>query len=228
MIETQFGAEGRVIYQVGPDPSGLAAPFYPIRSLLAAVLQLPPVSSEEELRDTVLGLGLNERDIPGIAQLFGHPTTLLELEPPVRRREMVWSALRALERVAVAQQVAIVCEDVDRFDSSSVEILRRATESGELALPAIIMTTTPTFAEPWPAGAKRLMIDSLEASDLDAIVQALTKAGVRGLRHRAANRHCAGASSGPNPRYRRRAYRCPSPADAASARAGRRAPCRDR
>ncbi len=177
----QLGAEGRVIYQVGPDPSGLAAPFYPIRSLLAAVLQLPPVSSEIELRDTVLGLGLNERDIPGIAQLFGHPTTLLELEPPVRRREMVWSALRALERVAVGQQVAIVCEDVDRFDSSSVEILRRATESGELALPAIIMTTTPSFAGPWPTGAKRLMVDSLEAADLDTIVHSLTKAGVRGL-----------------------------------------------
>ncbi|MBC7974194.1 MAG: protein kinase, partial [Myxococcales bacterium] len=44
---SQLGAEGRVIYQVGPDPSGLAAPFYPIRSLLAAVLQLPPVSSED-------------------------------------------------------------------------------------------------------------------------------------------------------------------------------------
>jgi hypothetical protein len=106
---------------------------------------------------------------------------LLELEAPVRRREMVWSALRALERVAVTQEVAIVCEDVDRFDSSSVEILRRAIESGELALPAIVMTTTPTFAEPWPAGAKRLMIDSLEGPDLDAIVQALTQSGVRGL-----------------------------------------------
>ena len=96
----QLADDGRVIYQVGPDPSGLAAPFYPIRSLLAAMLQLPPVSSEVELRDAVLAIGLNERDVPGIAQLFGHPTTLLELEPPVRRREMVWSTLRALERAA--------------------------------------------------------------------------------------------------------------------------------
>src|SRR4051812_13493858 len=107
--------EGRVIYQTGPDPSGLAAPFYPIRALLAAVLQLPSVSSEVELRDSVMQLGLNERDIPGIAQLFGHPTSLLELEPPVRRREMVWSTLRALERAAASGPVTIVCEDIDRF-----------------------------------------------------------------------------------------------------------------
>src|SRR5215813_4821008 len=42
----QLAADTRTIYQIGPDPTGLAAPFYPIRSLLAAVLQLPPVSSE--------------------------------------------------------------------------------------------------------------------------------------------------------------------------------------
>jgi len=144
---SDLGADGRVIYQVGPDPSGLAAPFYPIRSLLAAILQLPPVSSEIELRDAVLGIGLNERDIPGIAQLFGHPTTLLELEPPVRRREMVWSAVRAIERAATTHSVAIVCEDIDRFDSPSLEILRRATESTDLALPPIVMTTQPGFAQ---------------------------------------------------------------------------------
>src|SRR5690606_15314419 len=101
----QLAQDGRGIYQVGPDPSGLAAPFYPIRSLLAAVLQLPAVSSESELRDAVLSIGLNERDIPGLAQLFGHPTSLLELEVPVRRREMVWSALRTLERAALAGPV---------------------------------------------------------------------------------------------------------------------------
>jgi serine/threonine-protein kinase len=178
---SDLGTEGRITYQVGPDPSGLSAPFYPIRSLLAAVLQLPAVSSELELRDAILGVGLNERDVPGIAQLFGHPTTLLELEPPVRRREMVWSALRALERAAASGPVAIVCEDIDRFDSSSIEILRRATESSDLALPALVMTTTPAFAEQWPAGVKRLEISSLAAGDLDTIVQALQKAGVRGL-----------------------------------------------
>ncbi|HSD88025.1 MAG TPA: protein kinase [Kofleriaceae bacterium] len=173
--------EGRVIYQVGPDPSGLAAPFYPMRSLLAAVLQLPAVSSEVELRDAVLGIGLNERDIPGIAQVFAHPTTLLELEPPVRRREMVWSTLRALERAAVHGPVALVCEDIDRFDSPSLEILRRATESTELALPPIVMSATRAFGEQWPASVKRLEIGALESTDLQAMVNELAQNGVRGL-----------------------------------------------
>ena len=173
--------ETTVIYLIGPDPSGLAAPFYPIRSLLAAVLQLPPVSSEVELREAVLSIGLNERDIPGIAQLFGHPTTLLELEPPVRRREMVWSTLRALERIAMMNPVSIVCEDVDRFDHPSLEILRRATEVTELALPPMVMTTTTAFGAQWPLSVPRLEIGALEATDLQRIVDTLEKANVKGL-----------------------------------------------
>ncbi len=171
----------RVIYQVGPDPSGLAAPYYPIRSLLAAVLQLPPVSTEIELRDAVLSSGLNERDIPGIAQLFGHPTSLLELEPPVRRREMVWSTLRALERAAVHGPVSIVCEDIDRFDHPSLEILRRATEAPDLALPPIAMTATTSFGSQWPTSVPRLEIGALEATDLQTIVDKLTARGMRTL-----------------------------------------------
>ena len=175
------GTPGRVIYQIGPDPSGLAAPFYPIRSLLAAVLQLPPVSSEVELRNAVIQLGLNERDIPGIAQLFGHPTSLLELEPPVRRREMVWSALRALERAALSGPVTIVCEDIDRFDHPSLEILRRTTEVHDMALPPIIMTSTTLFGTQWPSSVPRLEIGALESKDLQSIVGYLTDAGVKKL-----------------------------------------------
>ncbi|HEX5062753.1 MAG TPA: protein kinase [Kofleriaceae bacterium] len=174
-------ADSRVVYQIGPDPSGLAAPFYPIRSLLAAILQLPALSSEMELREAVLAVGLNERDVPGIAQLFGQPTTLLELEAPVRRREMVWSALRAIERAAVDAKVAIVCEDVDRFDEPSLEILRRATESGDLALPPVVMTATPAFSQAWPASVKRLEVGALDAKDLEAIISKVAAAGVRGL-----------------------------------------------
>jgi len=177
----QLASDGRVIYQVGPDPSGLAAPYYPIRSLLAALLALPPVSTEVELRDAVLNVGLNERDIPGIAQLFGHPTSLLELEPPVRRREMVWSALRALERAAHVGPVAIVCEDIERFDHPSLEILRRATEVGDLALPPFVMTAQTSFGAQWPATVPRLEIGALDSADLAGIVDELQAAGVRGL-----------------------------------------------
>ena len=176
-----LASDTRTIYQIGPDPTGLAAPFYPIRSLLAAVLQLAPVSSEPELRDAVLACGLNERDVPGLSQLFGHSTSLLELEPPVRRREIVWSALRALERAAAAGPVTIVCEDIDRFDHPSLEILRRATEVIDLLLPPIIMTAHTSFGSQWPASVPRLEVAALDARDLTAMVVQLEKAGLRGL-----------------------------------------------
>jgi serine/threonine protein kinase/tetratricopeptide (TPR) repeat protein len=177
----KIAPEGHVIYQVGPDPSGLAAPFYPIRSLLAAILALPAVCGEAELRDAVMAIGLNERDVPGIAQLFGHPTTLLELEPPVRRREIVWSALRAFERAAANAAVAIVCEDIERFDDPSLEILRRATEPNELALPPIVATASPALGERWPQSVKRLELGALEAKDLEQLAKGLTQGGLSKL-----------------------------------------------
>lgn len=167
-----------IIYQVGADPSGLASPYYPMRSLLAAVLQLPSVSSENDLQDAVLALGLNERDVPGIAQLFGHSTTLLELEPPVRRREMVWSALRALERVGLNGTATIVFKDIDRFDAPSLEILRRATESIELILPPIVMTAQASFGTQWSGIATRLTVESLDAASLEQIVHHLSAQGL--------------------------------------------------
>ena len=177
----ELANDGRVIYQVGPDPSGLAAPFYPIRSLLAAMLQLPPVSSEQEMRDSIMAMGLNERDVPGIAQLFGHPTTLLELEPSVRRREIVWSALRALDRAAARGPLVIVCEDVDRFDHPSLEILRHASEGNDLALPPVIMTAQHELGAQWPASVARLEIGALETGDLEEIAAMLAQHGVRGM-----------------------------------------------
>ncbi|HEX7841527.1 MAG TPA: protein kinase, partial [Kofleriaceae bacterium] len=176
-----LASDARTIYQIGPDPTGLAAPFYPIRSLLAAVLQLPPVSTEDELRAAVLAAGLNERDTPGIAQLFGHTTSLLELEPPVRRREIVWSTLRALERAAAAGPVTIVCEDIDRFDHPSLEILRRATEVVELHLPPIVMTAHTSFGSQWPASVPRLEVAALDARGLASIATRLERAGLKGL-----------------------------------------------
>ena len=177
----QLAGDGNVIYQVGPDPSGLAAPYYPIRSLLAAMLQLPGVTSEQELRDAVLAAGLNERDVPGISQLFGHPTTLLELEAPVRRREIVWSSLRAIERAAALGRIAVACEDIDRFDHPSLEILRRAAEASELQLPPIVMTASNEFGAVWPVTIERLELGALDSQDLQDITQLLAKGGLRTL-----------------------------------------------
>src|SRR4029079_14357951 len=102
--------------------------------------------------------------------LFGHPPPLLELEPAVRRREIVWSTLRALERAAAAGPVTIVCEDIDRFDHPSLEILRRATEANELALPPIVMTAHTSFGSQWPASVPPLPGAALRAHAATRVV----------------------------------------------------------
>ena len=181
----QVAGDERTIIQVGPDPTGLAAPFYPIRSLLAAVLNLPPAATAAGVREAVIAAGLGERDVPGVSQLFGHPTALLELEPPVRRRELVWSALRVLERggnrIAPAGRsgIAIACEDIDRYDQPSLEVLRRAAES-KLVLPPIAMSATIAAAGQWPSSMARLEVGALDGSELESIVRAIG-GRVRGL-----------------------------------------------
>src|SRR5213075_2897886 len=92
--------------------AGLASTYYPIRALIASALSLPPVCTEDELRAALRGLDLTDADLFGIAQLFGHESPLLELEPPVRRRETVASILRVIQAVGARQAMAIVFDDI--------------------------------------------------------------------------------------------------------------------
>ena len=86
-------------------------------------------------------IGLNERDIPGHRPAVRPPDDAARARaagaPP---RDGVVDAARARARRRCTARSTIVCEDIDRFDHPSLEILRRATEVAELALPPIVMT----------------------------------------------------------------------------------------
>ncbi|MEZ4362866.1 MAG: protein kinase [Kofleriaceae bacterium] len=168
------------IYHASPDPSGLATPYYPMRSLLAALLNLPPVCGGDELAAAVVDLGLTVRDTPAIAYLFGIATTLGELEPGVRRRELVQTILRALAAAAGAGPTALVFEDIDRYDGPSLEILRQFGTS-PLRLPPALLVADPTFAASWPAGTPRLELGPLDDALIGQVFEQLTAASVPNL-----------------------------------------------
>jgi eukaryotic-like serine/threonine-protein kinase len=176
----QVGANNVTIYHASPDPTGLATPYYPVRSLLAAILNLPPVCGGDELAAAVLELGLTTRDTPAIAYLFGIATSLGDLEPGVRRRELIQTALRALAAAAAAGATALVFEDIDRYDRPSLEILRHLGES-ELTLPPALLVTEPAFAATWPLPVPRLELGALDPKLVTRMYEQLSAANLRNL-----------------------------------------------
>jgi Protein kinase domain len=179
-FERVADAAAVTIYQCTADPTGLASPFYPVRGLVAAVLELPPVCSEHELRAAVTAFGLGERDLPGIAELFGHPSELWELEPPVRRRELVASTLRVFKAVADRESAAVVFEDAERYDQPSLEIVRRVVELDTAAALRVVVSLDPAAAAQWPAELPRVELEALDGDALGFIAAQLGKIGNAG------------------------------------------------
>jgi hypothetical protein len=173
-------ASNVTIYHASPDPTGLATPYYPVRSLLAAVLNLPAVCGGDELAAAVLELGLTARDTPAIAYLFGIATNLGDLEPGVRRRELIQTTLRALAAAAASGLTALVFEDIDRYDRPSLEILRHYGDA-ELTLPPALLVTEPSFAASWPAQVPRLELDGLDPRLVTRMYEQLAAANVKNL-----------------------------------------------
>lgn len=169
-VATQVGI---TVYQAGADPSGLASTYYPIRALIASALTLPPVCTEDELRAALKGLELTDADLFGIAQLFGHESPLLELEPPVRRRETVASILRVIQAVGARQAMAVVFDDIERYDHPSLEVLRRIAE-GAPGMP-VVLITEPGHAEQWTEDMPRVVVRPLDAGEIADVHAAVTK-----------------------------------------------------
>jgi len=170
------------IYQAGPDPSGLAAPLYPIRAIAAAVLALPPVCTLDILARAAMELGLHGRDLPGLAELFGHPGSLADLEPLVRRREMIASTVRALHAATqvapIATPLSIVFENVDDFDHPSQELIRRLGERAEECRQLrIIVTSRPELAAQWKGGTE-LTLEPLDGDALGEVAAHLARSGL--------------------------------------------------
>jgi serine/threonine-protein kinase len=180
-FERVADASDVTIFQCGADPSGLASPFYPIRAVIAAVLQLPPVCQDQELREAVAEFGLGDRDLPGISELFGHPSELWELEPPVRRRELIASTLRVFKALAMREAAAIVFEDAERYDQPSLEIVRRVVELDTAAALRVIVSIDPVAAAQWPEGLTRVELVPLDGDALGFIASQLARSGAPGM-----------------------------------------------
>ncbi len=170
-------AAGLTIYQAGADPTGLASPLYPVRAVVATILELPPVCGREDLDIAALDHGLAERDLPGLAELFGHPSELADLETAVRRRELVAAAVRVLIAESVRGATAVVFEDVEAYDEISRDVVRElcGRTHGDVR---IVATIDRIKAIGWGARLLRLELGALDGSEVAALAAHAAQAGL--------------------------------------------------
>ncbi len=168
---------GLTIYQAGADPTGLASPLYPVRAVVATILELPPVCGRDELDVAAIDHGLADADLPGVAELFGHASELADLETSARRRAVIGAAVAVLLAESLRGPTAVVFEDVEAYDDISFDVLRELCHrsQGEVH---IVATIDPIKAVGWGARLLRLELSPLDRGEVEALVEHATAAGL--------------------------------------------------
>jgi tetratricopeptide (TPR) repeat protein len=167
-----------VVYRTACDPTGLKTPFYPIRNLVAAVLALPTVCPYDRLSRGLELLGLSRRDLPGVAELFGHHGELWQLEPEIRRRELFVSTIRVLKAATASRGKAVfLLDDVDVYDQPSRELLDSLSQIREDTPLRVVAAHGQALVHHWPAHVERLGLPSLDEDDFAGLAVHLEQVG---------------------------------------------------
>jgi len=167
----QSSSDACLIFLAGPDPTCQQTPFYPIRAIVAATLDLPALCSYEEIGEALEEIGLSKRDAPGIGELFQHEGGgLSELEAPIRRRELFASTMRVLRAAGKQFSAVLAFENYHLFDLPSQELLRQLCSSN-LRSPSlrILLTSDDSVALDWE-NLQHVELLPLEDEDLRAVV----------------------------------------------------------
>jgi serine/threonine-protein kinase len=162
-----------VMFIAAPDPSGHQQSWYPILSMIEAVLGLPPRPSYVELTEAVARSGLPARDAPGLAELFGLVGPLAPLELAVRRRETYASAVRALASVGHRYLRPVLCfVDIDAYDQPSRKLIDTLVQ--QLGASPLRIVVTASQVEIAPVGATLIKLGGLPAGEAeDLLVRAV-------------------------------------------------------
>ncbi|MCG8417255.1 MAG: protein kinase [Proteobacteria bacterium] len=165
--------QGFAVYSTAADPTAMKTPYYPIRALVAAAMSLPQSCAYDSLSTALDSMGLKRRDLPGIAELFGHHGELWQLEPGVRRRELFASTLRVLMAAAKHKCVVLLLDDVEQYDAPSRDLLIHLAEVKPERRLRVIATNLPHFADLWPREVARINVPTFSTEELGDIVQHL-------------------------------------------------------
>jgi serine/threonine protein kinase/tetratricopeptide (TPR) repeat protein len=153
------------------DPSLARAPWFPIRRVVAQVLELPSESpAVDVLRQHVVGAGLVPEDVPGLVDLFGVARTAEVATPEVRLSEIRAAAQRALLSSETARRgYCLVFDDVDAYDGASLRFVRSLAEAVVPSAVKIVLTTSRPVL-PGDGAHASLYLGPLGPSSLEEMV----------------------------------------------------------
>lgn len=112
---------GYHIADLCPDNPAARA-WYPWRRLFTRKLGFSSTPRRSLVEDTCRRFGLDTEDIPHILMLFG-VLEEFDLEPFVRRREMIMSVARLALAIFAKEPTIVVCRNADSLDEPSRDVL---------------------------------------------------------------------------------------------------------
>lgn len=159
-------------YVAAADPGQLRRPWFPIIGLLEQVLDCGTEPTLEALSRAVARVGLPDRDVPGLAEIFGVSGPARDLELAVRRREAHAAALRALATLRRRHPRAVLAFiDTDAYDQPSRRLV--AALAGETAGSGLRLVLTLERDAEVPTGFRNLGLRPLGADATEAMARAL-------------------------------------------------------
>jgi serine/threonine-protein kinase len=170
--------EDGVVFLAQSDPSQQATSFYPIRAIVAAILQLPPDATYEDIGEIIEDLGLSERDLPGIGELFQHEGAgLWQLESEVRRREVFASTMRLLRAAGRMFSAVLAFEDCHLYDQPSRDLVLKLCESNQRSPSLRIIVTSDEGEGFQPEGVTQIDLLPLVEDDHRSIISHFASRG---------------------------------------------------
>jgi class 3 adenylate cyclase/predicted ATPase len=173
----------RLSYQCSAYHSNSA--LHPTIQQLRLAAELDPADpSERQLDKLEALLALSPEELPRVAPLFASLLSIptgtryppLDVDAAQQRRLLLAALVERLERLAAYSKLLILFEDLHWADTTSRELIERATE--RLAkLPAlVIVTTRPGEALPWAkrANVAVIALDRVSAQEAGEMVRWLT------------------------------------------------------
>jgi serine/threonine-protein kinase len=170
------------VYLAPADPTGQTTPLYPFRAMVAGILQLTSDCSYEELGDLLNEIGLTERDLPGIGELFQiEGGGLWELELPIRRREVFAATARLMRAASDAYSAVFAFEDCHLYDSPSQDLVRELSALNERTPSLRILASSDENEDFTLAEAVQIELEPLDENALCALVSHIEDCGHREL-----------------------------------------------
>lgn len=153
-------AKFKRVVVVGPDPSGAQIPLYPMRRLVALLLELGERPTAEAVERAV---EKHPEDRAGLLELFGHGGAASALPLDVRRRECVAAVLGTVRRVTAS----LLFEDVHQYDGPSRRLLAQL-----IAVPGeVTILATAQHPEAVAVEVEVVRLGPLDAVALDQLVR---------------------------------------------------------